>query len=136
MIRSSFTCINYWYPFQSDAPSMSWFVSILVYLVKRLSYQNLLSKLCSKVLIPNRFPIFRDLDSRRDFIIGSTSRKMPVKWIDAWCVIICQIYIIKVIPQILELHAFNIETIPVDLLSMKQLSFKTLAVIAITSDRA
>ena len=48
----------------------------------------------------------------------------------------CQICIIKAIPQFLELNVFIIKTIPVDLLlSLKQLTFKTLALIAITSDR-
>ena len=42
----------------------------------------------------------------------------------------------KMKSQFLELNVFNIETIPVDLLSLKQLTFKSLALIAITSDRA
>ena len=46
-----------------------------------------------------------------------------------------QICIIKAIPKFLEFNAFSIKTIPLDLLSLKQLTSKTLALIAITSDR-
>ena len=47
------------------------------------------------------------------------------------------IYIIKAMLQFLELDAFSIETIPVDLLSLKKSLqiIKTFAIIAITSDR-
>ena len=51
------------------------------------------------------------------------------------CDLYCQICIIKAIPQFLELNVFSIEIVPVDLLSQKQLTFKTLALITKTSDR-
>ena len=50
--------------------------------VKRAVYQNLLSKRCSKILIPKPFP--NNQWSGRVFIIGLTSRKMLAKFIDSW----------------------------------------------------
>ena len=102
--------------------------SISVYSVKIMSYQNLQSKLCSKVLIPKPFPNIQGSWINIPNNACKINRSLM-------CVF-CQICIIKGIPQFLERNAFSIETIHIDLLSLKQLTSKTLALIVITSDRA
>ena len=64
---------------------MVWPIS--VYSVKRTAYQSLLSKRCSKILIPKLFPNIQG--SGTDFIFGLTFQKMFVKLIDPRWMIYC-----------------------------------------------